>query len=285
MGKKGEKKEENKKRGRISSCCEKEGLRRGAWTAEEDKILVDFITLNGHGTWRNLPKLAGLLRCGKSCRLRWTNYLRPDIRRGPFTHDEENKIIQLHESLGNKWAAIASHLPGRTDNDVKNFWNSHLRKRFDNKTLDHPSSSSKSVGTKPNSPLTRHMSQWENVRVEAESRLSVKPLPLNLPPAGTTMQGDYFVNLWNSEVGQSFRNVNEFDSPTSQASSLTKAESCKKTSSPEISELRVDIWKCKKEPDDVADQMDDEMIELLLDFPVGENDMGFLQEAANYDIL
>ncbi|KAL3630608.1 hypothetical protein CASFOL_023592 [Castilleja foliolosa] len=281
MGKKGEKKEGKKKKRRIS-FCEKEGLRRGAWTAEEDKILVHFIAHNGHGTWRNLPKLSGLRRCGKSCRLRWTNYLRPDIKRGPFTHVEENTIIQLHESLGNKWAAIASHLPGRTDNDIKNFWNSHLRKRLGNKTLDHPSS--KSVGAKPNSPLTRHVSQWEDVKVEADSRLLVKPLPLNLTTAGSTtqsMQNGYFINFWNSEVGQSFRKANEFDSP----SSLKKVESCKKTSSPEISKPRVDVWKCK-ESDDVAEQMDDAsdaMIELLLDFPAGDNDMGFLQETANYD--
>ncbi|KAL0403135.1 UNVERIFIED_CONTAM: Transcription factor [Sesamum radiatum] len=129
-------KKKKKKKGKRA-CCEKEGLRRGAWSAEEDKILVDFITQNGHTTWRNLPQLAGLLRCGKSCRLRWTNYLRPDIKRGPFSPDEENTIIHLHSTLGNKWAAIASNLPGRTDNDIKNFWNSHLRKRFRGEVLEN----------------------------------------------------------------------------------------------------------------------------------------------------
>ena len=83
-------------------CCEKMGLKRGPWTPEEDKILVAHIHSHGHGNWRALPKQAGLLRCGKSCRLRWINYLRPDIKRGNFTDEEEQSIIQLHQLLGNR---------------------------------------------------------------------------------------------------------------------------------------------------------------------------------------
>ncbi|KAH7546523.1 hypothetical protein FEM48_Zijuj01G0209800 [Ziziphus jujuba var. spinosa] len=71
-----------------------------------------------------------LKRCGKSCRLRWTNYLRPDIKRGRFSFEEEETIIQLHSVLGNKWSAIAARLPGRTDNEIKNYWNTHIRKRL-----------------------------------------------------------------------------------------------------------------------------------------------------------
>ncbi|CAN1308808.1 Transcription factor MYB17 [Linum perenne] len=111
-------------------CCDKKGLKRGPWTAEEDELLVSYIQNNGHGSWRSLPKLAGLLRCGKSCRLRWTNYLRPDIKRGPFSADDEKLVIQLHAVLGNRWAAIAAQLPGRTDNEIKNLWNTHLKKRL-----------------------------------------------------------------------------------------------------------------------------------------------------------
>ncbi|CAI9784042.1 unnamed protein product [Fraxinus pennsylvanica] len=70
----------------------------------------------------------GLLRCGKSCRLRWINYLRPDVKRGNFTPEEEETIIKLHNSFGNKWSKIASHLPGRTDNEINNVWNTHLKK-------------------------------------------------------------------------------------------------------------------------------------------------------------
>ncbi|XP_027336710.1 transcription factor MYB102-like [Abrus precatorius] len=111
-------------------CCDKNGLKKGPWTTEEDQKLIDYIQNHGYGNWRTLPKNAGLQRCGKSCRLRWTNYLRPDIKRGRFSFEEEETIIQLHSILGNKWSAIASRLPGRTDNEIKNYWNTHIRKRL-----------------------------------------------------------------------------------------------------------------------------------------------------------
>ncbi|XVF01892.1 hypothetical protein REPUB_Repub04eG0127900 [Reevesia pubescens] len=111
-------------------CCDKNGLKKGPWTPEEDLKLTNYIQIHGPGNWRTLPKNAGLQRCGKSCRLRWTNYLRPDIKRGRFSFEEEETIIQLHSILGNKWSAIAARLPGRTDNEIKNYWNTHIRKRL-----------------------------------------------------------------------------------------------------------------------------------------------------------
>lgn len=105
-------------------------LKKGPWTPEEDQKLVHYINKNGHGRWRDLPALAGINRCGKSCRLRWTNYLNPNIKRGKLTEDEERLIINLHSVLGNKWAKIAAHLPGRTDNEIKNLWNTCIRKKL-----------------------------------------------------------------------------------------------------------------------------------------------------------
>ncbi|CAD6225044.1 unnamed protein product [Miscanthus lutarioriparius] len=117
-------------------CCDKEGLKKGPWTAEEDQKLVTFLLNNGHCCWRAVPKLAGLLRCGKSCRLRWTNYLRPDLKRGLLSEEEERTVIDLHAQLGNRWSKIASHLPGRTDNEIKNHWNTHIKKKLKKMGID-----------------------------------------------------------------------------------------------------------------------------------------------------
>ncbi|KAL1365341.1 hypothetical protein HN51_013383 [Arachis hypogaea] len=117
-------------------CCDKEGTNKGAWSKQEDQKLIDYIHLHGEGCWRSLPKAAGLHRCGKSCRLRWINYLRPDIKRGNFAPDEEDLIIKLHALLGNRWSLIAGRLPGRTDNEVKNYWNSHIRRKLINMGID-----------------------------------------------------------------------------------------------------------------------------------------------------
>ncbi|KAL0337830.1 UNVERIFIED_CONTAM: Transcription factor [Sesamum calycinum] len=121
-------------------CSDKEGIKKGPWTPEEDIILVSYIQEHGPGNWRAVPTNTGLLRCSKSCRLRWTNYLRPGIKRGNFTPHEEGMIIHLQALLGNKWAAIATYLPQRTDNDIKNYWNTHLKKKLKKfqSPLDNP---------------------------------------------------------------------------------------------------------------------------------------------------
>ncbi|XP_048235755.1 transcription factor MYB15 [Ricinus communis] len=142
-------------------CCEKMGLKKGPWTPEEDRILISHIQKYGHSNWRALPKQAGLLRCGKSCRLRWINYLRPDIKRGNFTEEEEETIIKLHEMIGNRWSAIAAKLPGRTDNEIKNVWHTHLKKRLRQKN------DSKNVALLPkcNDVIVNMQSESENSNI------------------------------------------------------------------------------------------------------------------------
>ncbi|KAM0943733.1 putative transcription factor MYB-HB-like family [Dioscorea sansibarensis] len=117
-------------------CCSKQKVKRGLWSPEEDEKLIKCITTYGHPCWSSVPKQAGLQRCGKSCRLRWINYLRPDLKRGSFTAQEETIIIDVHRIVGNRWAQIAKHLPGRTDNEVKNFWNSCIKKKLLAQGLD-----------------------------------------------------------------------------------------------------------------------------------------------------
>ncbi|KAK7372697.1 hypothetical protein VNO80_06084 [Phaseolus coccineus] len=104
-------------------------LKKGPWTAAEDDILAEYVRRHGTGNWNIVQKNTGLARCGKSCRLRWTNHLRPDLRRGAFSNEEQRKVIELHALMGNKWAKMAQELPGRTDNEIKNFWNTRLKKR------------------------------------------------------------------------------------------------------------------------------------------------------------
>ncbi|KAI4326711.1 hypothetical protein MLD38_031996 [Melastoma candidum] len=127
--------------GRHRNCCspkekQKQKLRKGLWSPEEDEKLFNHVSRLGVSCWSSVPKLAGLQRCGKSCRLRWINYLRPDLKRGMFSQEEEDLILIHHKILGNRWAQIAARMPGRTDNEIKNFWNSCLKKKLLRQGID-----------------------------------------------------------------------------------------------------------------------------------------------------
>ncbi|XP_051140118.1 uncharacterized protein LOC127257691 [Andrographis paniculata] len=112
-----------------SGAKSKNLLKKGPWTTAEDMILVEYVKRHGEGNWNAVQRNSGLMRCGKSCRLRWANHLRPNLKKGAFSIEEENLIVELHAKLGNKWARMAAQLPGRTDNEIKNYWNTRLKRR------------------------------------------------------------------------------------------------------------------------------------------------------------
>ncbi|XP_042520392.1 transcription factor DUO1 [Macadamia integrifolia] len=104
-------------------------IRKGPWMAEEDEILKDYVKKYGPRDWSSIRSKGLLPRTGKSCRLRWVNKLKPDLKTGcKFSADEERVVIDLQAKFGNKWARIATYLPGRTDNDVKNFWSTRQKR-------------------------------------------------------------------------------------------------------------------------------------------------------------
>ncbi|KAL0843125.1 hypothetical protein Bca101_016370 [Brassica carinata] len=222
-----------------SPCCDKLGLKKGPWTQEEDQKLLAYIEEHGHGSWRSLPEKAGLHRCGKSCRLRWTNYLRPDIKRGKFNLQEEQTIIQLHALLGNRWSAIATHLPKRTDNEIKNYWNTHLKKRLVKMGIDPVTHKAKhethlsSLGLTKNTAILSHMAQWESARLEAEARLAreSKLLHYQTKPSSHHHGFTHKTSLtpWTSKTNQGDQQQQQLESPTSTVSfSETKEPSAAK---------------------------------------------------------
>ncbi|GLJ41732.1 hypothetical protein SUGI_0863680 [Cryptomeria japonica] len=133
----------------CKSCCKEEKkkkYKRGLWTPEEDSILRSYILKYGYGYWSQVPKLADFIVVLKFCRLRWINYLRPGLKRGSFSLQEQMIIINTHELIGNRWSEIASMLPGRTDNEIKNFWHTHLKKRLKMNIVGSDGNTHKTLG-------------------------------------------------------------------------------------------------------------------------------------------
>lgn len=164
-------------------CCDKANVKRGPWSPEEDSALKNYVETHGTGgNWIALPQKAGLKRCGKSCRLRWLNYLRPDIKHGGFTDEEDNIICSLYKNIGSRWSVIASQLQGRTDNDVKNYWNTKLKKKI----------------------LTGKISLTGNNMNNTSASSSPSPAMLNVPSSTISTEGGsskMFPNLYQIPVG------------------------------------------------------------------------------------
>ncbi|CAM0952280.1 unnamed protein product [Alopecurus aequalis] len=167
------------------------GFRKGPWTEQEDMKLVWFVRLLGERRWDFLAKVSGLNRTGKSCRLRWVNYLHPDLKRGRMSPDEERLVVDLHAKWGNRWSRIAKDMPGRTDNEIKNYWRTHTRKhektQRQRSVADAGSSSSSSINSEDDDQVHAHQG---NAASEAQ-----EPLMYN----GIGME--YSNLLWNDMDG------------------------------------------------------------------------------------
>ncbi|XP_047318236.1 transcription factor MYB108-like [Impatiens glandulifera] len=201
---------------------EKDQMKRsGPWTVEEDFILMNYITKHGEGHWNSLSLSAGLKRTGKSCRLRWLNYLRPDVRRGNITLQEQLLILELHSRWGNRWSKIAEYLPGRTDNEIKNYWRTRVQKYAKQLKCD--------VNSKQFKDTMRHI--WmprlvEKIQVEAAKISSTTPIELDnninscmnvvgLPTTGST----------KVEFGSPQVVIDEFYDKPEQSSATTSSDS------------------------------------------------------------
>ncbi|CAA0833648.1 myb domain protein 33 [Striga hermonthica] len=113
--------------------------KKGAWSKEEDEKLRRAVDKYGIRNWVAIEKHSGLGRPAKNCRLRWLNYLRPNLKKYPFTQEEEELIFELHSKYGNSWSRIASKLPGRSDNEIKNLWHKRAKKRHKHHLPIYPS--------------------------------------------------------------------------------------------------------------------------------------------------
>ncbi|RWR76816.1 transcription factor MYB59 [Cinnamomum micranthum f. kanehirae] len=209
-----------------------EETRKGPWTEQEDLQLMHVVGHFGERRWDFIAKVSGLNRTGKSCRLRWVNYLHPGLKRERMTPQEEHLVIELHSKWGNRWSRIARKLPGRTDNEIKNYWRTHTRKKAqERKQAMSPPSSASSYSFSP--PSSNCQFPSPNIPaakvVDARQKVETGKFKMNCDKgscASLTTQGKEIQE--ESGIGYSMEQIwKEIDSKSDQMASDAVDESCK----------------------------------------------------------
>ncbi|KAF8654935.1 hypothetical protein HU200_061365 [Digitaria exilis] len=205
-------------------CCDKATVKKGPWSPEEDAMLKNYIEEHGTGgNWIALPHKIGLKRCGKSCRLRWLNYLRPNIKHGDFTPEEDSIICSLYISIGSRWSIIAAQLPGRTDNDVKNYWNTKLKKRLLGRRKDRDAQHRQSAAA-TSEMSTDNMNDGE--RALSASAMERIQLCMQLQELQNPLGAQHNPLVWPGCRTTTLSNNNSFNSNSSSVTVAEPGQSC-----------------------------------------------------------
>ncbi|WOK94861.1 transcription factor LAF1-like [Canna indica] len=270
--------------GRRGCGKSKVHYKKGLWSPDEDQKLRDYVLRHGLSCWSAVPAKAGLQRNGKSCRLRWINYLRPGLKRGNFSREEEETVMKLQAKLGNKWSQIAMHLPGRTDNEVKNYWNSYLKKKL---TMAHKPDPAPGSSSSSSDCTTQRQAE----HIITSSANQVQQQPLEMPAVDSTSQpnacshalnsllprvlfGDW-ISLDNANNGGNSFSLDEVVS----INSLHEAINCEPESKPVLGEAS------GGDLDDAFGFVDGGVYEGIQTAPQSESDMGQIPDNALFDMF
>ncbi|XP_054799665.1 transcription factor RAX2-like [Prosopis cineraria] len=261
-------------------CCDKANVKRGPWSPEEDATLRTYVQTHGTGgNWIALPRKAGLRRCGKSCRLRWLNYLRPDIKHGGFTEEEDNIIFTLYGQMGSRWSAIASQLPGRTDNDVKNYWNTKLKKKLMAGKVNLKTMTD-SRSTLPSTPLLTHNVHTQSQNSDFPASQNQSSSPSSTLPILTDANSGFYINTHtmisfdpNQLYNPGFMDISEINNASSSMMSMSQEGSSISDSS-----LIATDNKCLLLPDHAGDEATQVLMNFGYGFPSDIVNNGFYSQ-------